>query len=50
MIAQDREWFIGQKVIVQNLRPGYDWVPGVIVERLRPVSYLVQTEAQQLWK
>ena len=48
--SQDREWFIGQRVMVRNLRSGFDWVPGVIVERLGPVSYLVETEGQKLWK
>jgi len=48
--AQDREWFIGQSVMVRNLRPGPDWVPGVIVERLGPLSYLIETDTHQYWK
>ena len=32
--------------MVWNLRSGFDWVPGVIVERLGPVSYLVETKVR----
>ena len=48
--SQDREWFIGQRVMVRNLRSGFDWVPGVVVKRLGRVSYLVKTDGQKLWK
>lgn len=48
--SQDREFFVGQKVMVRNLRPGCDWVPGVIIERSGPVSYVVHTSDQQIWK
>ena len=48
--AQDREWFVGQSVMARNLRPGPDWVSGVIVERLGPLSYLIETESHQYWK
>ena len=48
--ARDREWFIGQPVMARNLRPGPDWIAGIIVERLGPLSYLVETETHQLWK
>ena len=48
--AQDRSWFLGQTVRVRNLRPGPDWVTGVIVERLGPRSYLVETGTHQFWK
>ena len=35
-----REVFVGQNVMARNLRPGLDWVPAMVVERLGPVSYL----------
>ena len=41
--AHCREFLVGQSVMVRNLRPGPGWIPGVIVERLGPVSYLVET-------
>ena len=34
--------------MVRNLRSGLDWIPGVIVERLGPVSYLVETEGKEI--
>ena len=40
--SKSRELFIGQRVMVRNLRPGDKWVPGTIVERTGPLSYLVQ--------
>jgi hypothetical protein len=36
--------------MVRNLRPGPDWIPGTIVERLGPISYLVETSEHQIWK
>ena len=48
--AQFRQFFVGQNVMARNLRPGNDWVPAVIVERLGPVSYLVETADHQLWR
>ena len=41
--ARCREFLVGQSVMVRNLRPGPGWIPGVIVECLGPVSYLVET-------
>ena len=45
-----RELFIGQQVMAKNLRPGAPWMAGVIVERLGPLTYLVQVDSGQLWK
>ena len=45
-----REFFVGQAVMVRNLRPGADWVAATIVERTGPLSYLVETADRQLWK
>ena len=36
--------------MVRNLRPGPDWIPGVIVEVLGPVTYLIETEEGLRWK
>ena len=36
--------------MAQNLRPGPDWIAGTIVERLGPLSYLVEMETKQFWK
>ena len=48
--AQCREFFVGQSVMVRNFHPGQDWVPAIVVERLGPVSYLVETADHQMWR
>ena len=48
--ARERDWFLGQNVMVRNLQLGLDWVKGVIVERLGPLLYLIETESHQYWK
>eukprot|EP00731_Ephydatia_muelleri_P034546 Em0065g7a len=45
-----REFFLGQNGMSRNLRNGPDWVPGVIVERLGPLTYLVQVSSGAFWK
>ena len=48
--AQERQFFVGQTVMARNLRPGPEWVPAVVVERLGPLTYLVETTDQLIWK
>ena len=48
--CQNRELMIGQRVMVHNLRPGHTWIPGKIIERSGPLSYVVQMKGEQLWK
>ena len=48
--ARSRELYVGQPVMARNLRLGAPWIPGVIVERLGPLSYRVQVESGQIWK
>ena len=48
--ASVRELFIGQRVMVKNLRPGDKWVPGTIIEQTGPLSYLVQVAGGLTWK
>ena len=48
--ARSRELHVGQQVMAQNLRRGVPWVAGVIIERLSPLTYLVQVDTGQLWK
>ena len=48
--AKARELFTGQDVMVRNLRDGPKWVPGVIIERTGPVSYLVEMSNGMIWK
>ena len=48
--AHDRELFVGQSVMAKNLHPGLEWIPAIVVERLGPVMYLVETSDHRLWK
>ena len=48
--AKSREWVIGQGVMARKIRPGPDWISGIIIEKLGPLSYLVETSAQQVWR
>ena len=48
--ARERVMEVGNTVMVRNLRPGEAWVPGVIVKRLGPVSYLVDVGEGRTWK
>ena len=48
--ARSLELHTGQSVMARNLRPGAPWVPGVVVERLGPLTYRVQVDSGQLWK
>ena len=36
--------------MVQNSCPGAKWIPGVVIERLGPVTYLVDVNNDQIWK
>ena len=48
--AKEREMEVGQTVMVRNLRPGEAWIPGVVVRKLGPVSYLVDVGEGKVWK
>ena len=41
-----REFYIGQPVLLRNLRDGAKWIPGTIVEYTGPVLYRVQVSDQ----
>ena len=36
--------------MAKNLRPGPNWIPAVIEQRLGPLSYLVKTQDDQKWR
>ena len=48
--AKEREFAVGERVMVRNLRPGPKWVVGIVCERNGPLSYVVETEDKQVWK
>ena len=41
---------VGQRVMVCNLRQGPSWIPGTVVRRNGPLSYVVQVKGEQVWK
>ena len=45
-----REFKVGDTVMAKNLRPGLDWVKAIIISKLGPLSYLVETENKLLWR
>ena len=45
-----RTFAVGQQVMVRNLRPGPDWIPGTILRQLGPLSYEVEVEQGLQWK
>ena len=48
--CRSREYFVGQNVQAHNFRAGPRWVAGVIVERLGPLTYLVQVDSGVFWR
>jgi len=45
-----REFFVGQRVLVRNLRDGPRWLQGTVIEWKGPLSYLVQLASGTVWK
>ena len=45
-----REFFVGQRVLVRNLRDGPRWLQGTVIERKGPLSYLVQLASGTVWR
>ena len=41
---------IGYSVMVRNFSAGPDWVPGVVAQRLGPLTYLIDILDGRLWK
>ena len=48
--ARNRVFEVDQKVMVRNMRPGPTWIPGVIIQQIGPVSYLVDVHGEKPWK
>lgn len=44
------EFFVGQRVLVRNLRDGPRWLQGTVIERKGPLSYLVQLTSGTVWR
>ena len=48
--ARPRCFSVGQSVMARNFRAGAAWVPGVIVQQLGPLTYLIEVSEGRLWK
>ena len=48
--SSTRQFSVGDLVMTKNYRTGPDWVPATVITRLRPLSYLLETEDKQLWR
>ena len=45
-----RQFAVGQTVMALNMREGPKWRPGVVVEQLGPLTYLVEVQGGLKWK
>ena len=43
-LSRDREFSVGEEVLVENFRGEPEWLEGTVVERTGPVSYEVQVD------
>ena len=48
--AKETKYVIGQNVMAKNFRHGPKWLPGVIVEQLGTLIFLVQLNNGMFWK
>ena len=48
--SRSREFLVGERVLVRNMRNGFRWLLGTVVERKGPLSYLVQVANGVIWK
>ena len=48
--AKTREFVVDQEVMARNLRPGPKYVTGVVIQKLGPLSYLVEVGEGLIWR
>ena len=48
--STSREMIVGQNVMARNFCQGEKWIPGVIVKRLGPLTYLIELKQGLRWK
>ena len=46
--ARNRQFSVGDSVMAKNFHSGSSWVPGTIVSKLGPLSYLIETDDSQV--
>ena len=47
--AKARKFHMGQEIMCKNLRPDPKYIPGVIVERQGPLTYLMEVHNDIIW-
>ena len=47
--STSREMIVGQNVMARNFRQGEKWIPGIIVKRLGPLTYLIELKQGLRW-
>lgn len=48
--AKSRNFVVAETVLVRNYSRGAKWLPGVIVKRTGPVSFLIKLPDGQVWR
>ena len=48
--TRQRVFQVGQTVMARNFRAGEDWIPGVVMQQLGPLTYLVNVSDGRVWK
>ena len=46
--AWQREFTVGQSVMTKNFGSGSAWIPGVIVEQIGPLTYVINVSDSRL--
>ena len=49
-MLRQREFTVGQSVMAKNLGSTSAWRPGVIVEEIGPLTYVIDASDGRLWK
>ena len=48
--AHGREFSVGDLVFAKNFRSGPDWIPATVIGRHGPLSYLLETSDNRIWR
>ena len=48
--SRSRELCTSQRVMARNYRQGERWLPGVVVQKLGPLTYSIQLDSGMLWR
>lgn len=48
--AKARSFAVGEQVMVKTFRPGPGWIPGTVLQKTGPLSYVVEVQDNLQWK